>query len=99
MAGRLTSRPPTFFGSLALGLLQSYATEVMPTTPGWVGFHEAIPAMFLLLMLLLMPQAQLRVGRLAGIPGVRTPELKKVGAAALVLILVTGVLGGGLSRG
>src|SRR5438067_1671626 len=81
MAGRLTSLPKTFAGAAILGLLSAYASGYLPTSATWTGFREAIPAIFLLLMLLLMPQAQLRVGRLAGIPGVRTPELWKVGAA------------------
>ncbi|MFD0630623.1 branched-chain amino acid ABC transporter permease [Catenulispora yoronensis] len=69
MAGRLTSLPRTFAGSVVLGLLNAYASGYLWTGPGWTGFREAIPAIFLLLMLLLMPQARLRVGRLAGVPG------------------------------
>jgi len=87
MAGRLTSLPRTFTGALVLGLLNAYASGYLDTGPGWTGFREAIPAIFLLLMLLLMPQAQLRVGRLAGVPGVRTPEMRRVGLASAVLLL------------
>jgi branched-chain amino acid transport system permease protein len=97
MAGRLTSLPKTFAGALILGLMQSYASGYFPTGPGWTGFREAIPAIFLLLMLLLMPQAQLRVGRLAGIPGVRTPSMQQVGVAAVVFVVVCAALGGSLS--
>ncbi|GAA2012148.1 hypothetical protein GCM10009839_03030 [Catenulispora yoronensis] len=86
MAGRLTSLPRTFAGSVVLGLLNAYASGYLWTGPGWTGFREAIPAIFLLLMLLLMPQARLRVGRLAGVPGVRTPELRRVGIAAVGLL-------------
>ncbi|MFL6111041.1 MAG: ABC transporter permease subunit [Catenulispora sp.] len=87
MAGRLTSLPRTFLGALVLGLLNAYASGYLWTTPGWTEFREAIPAIFLLLMLLLMPQAQLRVGRLAGVPGVRTPEMRRVGIATAALLL------------
>jgi branched-chain amino acid transport system permease protein len=97
MAGRLTSLPKTFAGAAGLGLLSAYASGYLPTSAAWTGFREAIPAIFLLLMLLLMPQAQLRVGRLAGIRGVRTPEMWKVGAASAGLVLAVLVLNGTLS--
>ena len=92
MAGRLTSLPRTFLGALVLGLLNAYASGYLSTGPGWTGFREAIPAIFLLLMLVLMPQAQLRVGRLSGIAGVRTPEQRRIAiaSAALVLAVVIG---------
>lgn len=92
MAGRLTHLPRTFAGAAVLGLLSAYASGYLPTTATWTGFREAIPAVFLLLMLLVMPQAQLRVGRLAGIPGVRTPEPWRVAVFSAGLVLVVLVL-------
>jgi branched-chain amino acid transport system permease protein len=97
MAGRLTSLPKTFAGAAGLGLLSAYASGYLPTSASWTGFREAIPAIFLLLMLLVMPQAQLRVGRLAGVRGVRTPEMWKVGAASAGVLAVVLVLNGSLS--
>ncbi|NUP45735.1 MAG: ABC transporter permease [Catenulispora sp.] len=92
MAGRLTSLPRTFIGALVLGLLNAYASGYLWTGTAWTGFREAIPAIFLLLMLLLMPQAPLRVGRLSGVAGVRTPEPRRIAiaSAALVLAVVIG---------
>ena len=75
MVGRLKNLPRTFVGALVLGLLTSYAqwgvaylpSSVDQTLGGLVqGTRIALPTIFLLAVMLILPQDKLRVGRVAG---------------------------------
>ncbi|MDP9182825.1 MAG: branched-chain amino acid ABC transporter permease, partial [Actinomycetota bacterium] len=75
MVGRLKNLPRTFLGALVLGLLTSYGQWVVQYIPkdtteslgGLVqGTRVALPTLFLLVVMLLMPHEKLRVGRLSG---------------------------------
>ena len=75
MVGRLKNLPRTFLGALVLGLMTSYAQwgvsyippEVDETLGGLVqGTRIALPTIFLLVVMLLLPQDKLRVGRVSG---------------------------------
>jgi branched-chain amino acid transport system permease protein len=75
MVGRLKNLPRTFVGALVLGLLTSYSQwavayvppEVDRTLGGLVqGTRIALPTIFLLAVMLMLPQDKLRVGRVAG---------------------------------
>ena len=75
MVGRLKDLPRTFLGALILGLLTSYAQWGVQYIPrdfqrhsgGLVqGARLAIPTLFLLVVMLVLPQEKLRVGRLSG---------------------------------
>ena len=63
MVGRLKSLPFTFVGGLALGLAEAYAIGNLPTNVLNI-VKPALPIFFLYIVLLLMPQARLRVGRI-----------------------------------
>ena len=62
IVGRLRSLPLTFGGGLALGLIESYAIEFSPQSLV-SDLHVALPILFLFVMLLLVPEARLSVGR------------------------------------
>ncbi|MHB8450207.1 MAG: branched-chain amino acid ABC transporter permease, partial [Mycobacteriales bacterium] len=96
MLGRLQSLPLTYLGALALGLLQTYAQGYLPL-PGvlQVGLIPAIPTLFLFAIIVLLPQAQLRVGQLKGIKSVPIPSWSRAGVCGLVLFAVV-VVGSGL---
>ena len=75
MVGRLKNLPRTFVGALVLGLLTSYAQwlvgsippEVDKTLGGLIqGARIALPTIFLLVVMLALPQDKLRIGRVAG---------------------------------
>ena len=75
MVGRLKNLPRTFLGALVLGLMTSYAqwgvsyipAEVDETLGGLVqGTRIALPTIFLLAVMLMLPQDKLRVGRVSG---------------------------------
>jgi branched-chain amino acid transport system permease protein len=88
MVGRLRSLPLTFAGGLALGLAESYTIKFLPTNminkvrPG-------LPIIFLYVVLLILPQARLRVGRLVTtrrVQPVATARESLVGSVGLIVI-------------
>jgi branched-chain amino acid transport system permease protein len=94
MLGRLKSLPLTFVGAMGLGLLSSYAPVYLPQE-GLIGsVDNVVPALFLFIVIVAMPQAQLRIGQVKGIVSAPLPSLPKAlgwGAALLVFVaLVAG---------
>jgi branched-chain amino acid transport system permease protein len=89
MLGRLKSLPLTFLGAMGLGLLSSYAPVYLPQE-GLIGsVDNVVPALFLFIVIIAMPQAQLRIGQVKGIVSAPLPSLPKAlgwGAALLVLV-------------
>jgi branched-chain amino acid transport system permease protein len=96
MLGRLISLPWTFVGAMLLGVMQAYAVGYLPSSGAMIGFRPAIPTIFLFLIILLMPQAPLRVGQIKGIVSAPVPSVRRTavwGAAALFAVaLLTVVL-------
>ena len=74
MVGRLRSLPLTFAGAVALGLVYSYAIGYLPVSATWQYFQQIIPMVFLLLVMLLRPQARVGTG-----PRVRARAPRTVG--------------------
>ena len=94
MLGKLKNLPMTFVGAMGLGLLTSYVAAYFPTE-GLVGsVRNVVPALFLFVVIVALPQAQLRVGQVKGIVSAPLPSLPKAvgwGAALLSLVaLITG---------
>ncbi|MDP2775568.1 MAG: ABC transporter permease [Nocardioides sp.] len=77
MLGRLKSLPLTFAGAMALGLLTSYASAYLPTEGLLNSVRNVVPALFLFAVIILMPQAQLRIGQVKGIVSAPLPSLTK----------------------
>ena len=92
MLGRLKSLPLTFAGAMGLGLLQSYAVGYLPSGGDLAGFRAVVPTVFLFVVIVLMPQAQLRVGQVKGIVSAPLPSPRRMGAAGAGLVLVVAVL-------
>ncbi|MGW6446436.1 ABC transporter permease [Lentzea sp. NPDC055074] len=82
LVGRLRSLPWTFVGALGLGLVQSYAVAYLPSSPFWISFRAAIPALLLFVVLLAMPQSPLRIGGVRGTRGVAVPNGLTTGVGA-----------------
>ncbi|GGU58486.1 branched-chain amino acid ABC transporter permease [Lentzea flava] len=107
LVGRLRSLPWTFVGALGLGLVQSYAVAYLPSSPFWIAFRAAIPALLLFVVLLAMPQSPLRIGGVRGSRGVAVPSGLATGVGAAIFLgvvlalalLVDGVVAGQLALG
>ena len=77
MLGRLKSLPLTFVGAMLLGILQSLAVVYMPLEGFWATVRPVIPAFFLFVIVILMPQARLRIGQVKGIVSAPVPSFTK----------------------
>jgi branched-chain amino acid transport system permease protein len=94
MVGRLRSLPLTLVGALILGLLSQYVPTYVPklfahdTLPNWLGgLNEALPVLMLFVVLLLLPEAKARAGRVNVGARLRVPSLRSslIGAALLII--------------
>ena len=91
IVGRLRSLPLTFAGGLALGLIEAYVIWQAPS--GVVSqVHIALPIIFLFTMLLVSPEARLRVGRAAARRPLRVPSLRRSVAMAAGFVAVAAVV-------
>lgn len=97
MLGRLKSLPLTFVGAMCLGVAESYAVAYLPTDGFWSTIRPAIPALFLFGVMILMPQAHLRIGQVKGIVTAPVPAMRSAGAWGVGLLIVAGLLVAGLS--
>lgn len=92
MLGRLKSLPLTFVGAMGLGVLQSFAVAYLPSEGDLAGLRAVVPALFLFVVIILMPQAQLRIGQVKGIVSAPLPSLTKSLGWGSVLLMVVAVL-------
>ena len=91
MVGRLRSLPMTFLGAIVLGMLQSYADGYLPGTPLWGAVGAITPELFLLVVILVLPQPRAVLTRRVMVRAPRVAGLKEsalVGAALIALAAV-----------
>jgi branched-chain amino acid transport system permease protein len=97
MVGRLKSLPLTFVGAIILGLLYSYGVGYLPSTPGWNAFGNVIPMVFLLLVILVLPQSRAVLSRRIMVRAPRLVGLRESlvagGALIVVAVVVSRLLG------
>jgi len=88
MVGRLTSLPMTFAGALLLGLIQELTNVswLWPTGEMFTRIQLAIPGLFLIAAMLLLPSARLSAGRVVGRDEPAVPTLRISIASAVALI-------------
>ncbi|MFN2539418.1 MAG: hypothetical protein ABR549_14885 [Mycobacteriales bacterium] len=95
MVGRLKSLPKTFAGAIALGLLINYGQWAYISLPtSWIddsegliyGIKNSLPTIFLLVVMLLLPQEKLRVGRILGTKLPRIPSWRKTLLWSAILV-------------
>jgi branched-chain amino acid transport system permease protein len=72
MVGRLKSLPLTFLGAILLGLMQSYAIGYLPVSGLLNDLEPAIPMLFLVAVILVLPQTRASLERRST---VRSPRL------------------------
>ena len=103
MVGRLKNLPRTFAGAIVLGLMTSYAQWIVASIPpdldqrlgGLIqGTRIALPTIFLLAVMLALPQDKLRVGRVSGTVLPPLPSWAKTLAWSAVFLVGTYVVTG-----
>lgn len=92
MLGRLKSLPLTFVGAMGLGVLESFAIGYLPTDGFWSTVRPVIPALFLFAIIVVMPQAQLRIGQVKGIVAAPVPTMSRAVTSGGVLLAFAFVL-------
>lgn len=97
MLGRLKSLPLTFVGAMGLGILQSFAVAYLPSDGALANLRAVVPALFLFAIIVLMPQAQLRVGQVKGIVSAPLPSLTRAVGWGVGLVVFAMLLAVGLS--
>jgi branched-chain amino acid transport system permease protein len=90
MVGRLRSLPLTFVGAIMLGLLSSYGIGYLPSTPLWNAVANVIPMLFLLVVLLALPQSRAALNRRIMIRAPRIVGMREslIAGGALILAAV-----------
>jgi branched-chain amino acid transport system permease protein len=95
MVGRLTSLPMTFVGALLLGLCQelTHVTWLWPDGELFSRISLAIPGIFLIAAVVLVPSSRLSAGRIVGrdqpaVPTLRRAAVTGVGFIAAVVVLL-----------
>jgi branched-chain amino acid transport system permease protein len=97
MLGKLTNLPLTFVGAMGLGIGQSYAVGYLPQAGDIAGLRAVIPTLFLFAILVLLPQAPLRIGQVKGIVSAPVPTFAKSGIWGGALVLFVILLATGLA--
>ncbi len=91
--GRLKSLPLTFAGAMALGIAQSFAVLYLPTEGFASGLRAVVPSLFLFVIIVALPQTQLRIGQVKGIVSAPLPSRPKAliwgGAMLLIAAILT----------
>lgn len=98
MIGRLKSLPLTFLGAMMLGLAESYALGFIPSDSAFADLRPVIPPLFLFAALVLLPQAQLRVGQVKGLVSAPVPSFTRMGISGSVFLLAVLVVTAGMSE-
>ena len=92
MVGRLTNLPMTFLGAVLLGVCQELTNVswLWPASDTWTQLQLAIPGLFLVVAVLLVPSFRLSAGRIVGRDQPRVPSLVSSlgGGAALVAVVL-----------
>ncbi len=98
MVGRLKSLPLTFAGAMALGLLDSLALGYIPQDSFLADIRPVVPPLFLFAALVLLPQAQLRIGQVKGIVSAPVPTFRRMGISGAVFMLFVFIVVSGMSE-
>ena len=94
MLGKLTNLPMTYVGAMALGIGQSFVVgylDKIPYSEKVPGLPAVIPTLFLFAILVLLPQAPLRIGQVKGIVSAPVPTLGRAvrwGAALIFFVVI-----------
>jgi branched-chain amino acid transport system permease protein len=79
-------------GGLILGLIETFTIGYFNPAGFWIGLRPALPTVFLFIMLLALPEARLRAGRLIGASMPRVPGFRKSILGGVGLVAGAGVL-------
>lgn len=92
MVGRLKSLPMTFAGAMGIGILESLLTGYAPENAVLSEIRNAVVPIFLFAVIVLAPQAQLRIGQVKGMVSAPVPSTPRMMVSGAVVLLVTAMI-------
>jgi branched-chain amino acid transport system permease protein len=95
--GQLRSLPLTFLGAIILGLLESYAIGYLPLGTFWGSLPAAVPMLYLMAVILILPQSRVTLVRQRRARAPRIASLKESLIASTVFVLLAVVVSRALS--
>jgi branched-chain amino acid transport system permease protein len=98
MLGRLKSLPLTFVGAMGLGLGSSYVAGYVQLDGSLSQLKNVIPALFLFVVVVALPQTQLRIGQVKGIVSAPLPRLPRTMGWSAGLMVFVALLAGSMSE-
>jgi branched-chain amino acid transport system permease protein len=98
MVGRLKSLPLTFAGAIALGLIQSYAIGYLPIGDIWTYLEQVIPMLFLLVVILALPQSRASLARRVKARAPRIVSRRESLITAAAFLVVAAIVSQTLSK-
>src|SRR5947208_14166649 len=96
--GRQRSLPFTFLVALTLGMIEAYAIGYGSSFKLLGEMKPALPTVFLFVILVFLPQAKLRAGRIVGARAPAVPSLRSSVIAGGVLVAGAAVLASQMSE-
>jgi branched-chain amino acid transport system permease protein len=96
--GRLKSLPLTFVGAMGLGLFTSYAAGYIHAEGMLSQVKNIVPALFLFVVVVALPTAQLRIGQVKGIVAAPLPSVTKTLGWSAGLLVFVALLAGSMSE-
>jgi branched-chain amino acid transport system permease protein len=88
IVGKLKSLPLTFAGAMVIGIVESLAVGYSLDYPFLADLRPALVPIILFAVLVLAPQAQLRIGQVKGMVSAPVPTLPRMGVAGVATVLV-----------
>jgi branched-chain amino acid transport system permease protein len=91
VVGRLRSLPLTYVGAVILGIITAgYVPQFLTFSGRWTNVSAAVPTILLLIVILLLPRAPLRFGRVGGVR--RIERVSTLRDTALGMALLVGII-------
>jgi branched-chain amino acid transport system permease protein len=92
VVGRLKSLPMTFVGAMGVGIAESLMVGYSLDSELLSTFRPAVVPIFLFAVIVLAPQAQLRIGQVRGMVAAPVPTVPRMVISGAVALLVTAML-------
>ena len=98
VVGRLRSLPLTYVGAIILGVARAFSINFLAFNGGFTNVPEALPAIMLFIVLLLLPTAQLQFARVRSVKRIeRVPTVRDTAIGMGVFFVFMAVLSAFLS--
>ncbi|WP_139977555.1 ABC transporter permease subunit [Nocardioides litoris] len=92
LVGRLKSLPMTFVGAMVIGVVEALVAGYSVDNELLATIKPAVVPLVLFVVIVAMPQAQLRIGQVKGMVSAPVPTVPRMGVSAGAVLLVTAMV-------